>query len=728
MRNKINLYRELPNDLTSEHNLYKESNIVSAVVLGFTTLVVQIILLREFLSVFNGNELVVGVILSNWMILTGTGAYIGRFINLKHLTIYGLLLIAVLPFLTAFALNFLKNIIYPVGSIVSLIQIFYNSFFLLLLFCVTSGILFTHLARSYSLITSDNKISVIYSMESLGSILGGIIFNIILIYFLRTFESLIVVMAGNFIAVIFMLRVKKLYKFIYGLIVLQIGIWVIYNYNIDLTAKSYLFPNQKIIYHTETPYGSITVTEQGTQKNYYENNSLLYSSGDVTSAEETVHFAMIQNPSPKNVMLISGGISGTINEILKYNVDKIDYVELNPWIISIGKKYTTALANPRVNTINEDARLFVRDTDVKYDVVIVDLPLPTSAQINRYYTLQFFQMVKDKLNNRGAISIGSVPAADYMSKESNQINSAIYNTLQRIFKNVLPVQGDKIYFIASDAELNINIASMLAGRGIDNLYVNQYYFDDGLLKERSDYILNNINHTAEINTDFKPVSYYQQLIYWLSYFRINYWLIPLVMLIIVIFSMRRFNAIGFGMFTGGFTCSGLEVLLILTFQIMYGYVYQMMGVIITIFFTGLTVGSKYYERFIPNININKYLLVQIGLGLYSFLFALVLWLFETNDVNIYLIYAIIFIMAFDISFLIGIEFALASRLMKGSVAEVASEVYSKDLIGAAVGALLVSVYLVPVIGVIWTAIIVGLLNFIAASITNISRNKLVIEL
>ena len=47
-------------------------------VLGFSSLYTQVFLLREFLSIFNGNELVLGIVLANWMLLTGTGAYLGK--------------------------------------------------------------------------------------------------------------------------------------------------------------------------------------------------------------------------------------------------------------------------------------------------------------------------------------------------------------------------------------------------------------------------------------------------------------------------------------------------------------------------------------------------------------------------------------------------------------------------------------------------------------------------
>jgi spermidine synthase len=66
--------------------IIKEENSLQAAIFvsGLTALIVQIIFLREFLTLFWGNELVVGVIIGNWMLLTTAGAVAG-----KHLTLSG---------------------------------------------------------------------------------------------------------------------------------------------------------------------------------------------------------------------------------------------------------------------------------------------------------------------------------------------------------------------------------------------------------------------------------------------------------------------------------------------------------------------------------------------------------------------------------------------------------------------------------------------------------------
>lgn len=118
-------------------------------------MVAQIILLREFMSVFNGNELVVGLVLANWMVLTGFGAMLGkqevRIKKTSGLIISGLLILTVLPFITTFLINYLKNIIFPIGAMIDVFQIFLASLLLLIPFCVVSGFLFTFISGSYSL-------------------------------------------------------------------------------------------------------------------------------------------------------------------------------------------------------------------------------------------------------------------------------------------------------------------------------------------------------------------------------------------------------------------------------------------------------------------------------------------------------------------------------------------------------------------------------------------------
>ncbi len=88
--------------------------------LGITSIATQIVLLREFLSVFYGNELVIGIVLANWLILTGVGSLLGRFSErwaASHSAIaFALVGLGVLPLATVALLRFLRNIVFTPGE------------------------------------------------------------------------------------------------------------------------------------------------------------------------------------------------------------------------------------------------------------------------------------------------------------------------------------------------------------------------------------------------------------------------------------------------------------------------------------------------------------------------------------------------------------------------------------------------------------------------------------
>jgi hypothetical protein len=123
------------------------------------------------------------------------------------------------------------------------------------------------------------------------------------------------------------------------------------------------------------------------------------------------------------------------------------------------------------------------------------------------------------------LSFGIASPPNYLNQEAVDLNSSLLATLKKVFQNVIILPGEQNYFLASDAPLTINIAEAVQFRGIENRYVNSYYIDDALLKMRSETILSALNPAAEINQNLEPVSYNQQLAYWLSQFNGRYWLL-----------------------------------------------------------------------------------------------------------------------------------------------------------------------------------------------------------
>jgi predicted membrane-bound spermidine synthase len=62
--------------------------------------------------------------------------------------------------------------------------------------------------------------------------------------------------------------------------------------------------------------------------------------------------------------------------------------------------------------------------------------------------------------------------------------------------------------------------------------------------------------------------------------------------------------------------------------------------------------------------------------------------------------------------LTGVQFALATKLRTISISKIASSTYASDLLGAAIGAILIAAFLIPYFGIIKVSLIVAILNFI----------------
>ena len=191
----------------------KERFSAAILVKGFSALVAQILLLRELLIVFSGNELSIGIILANWLILGALGSHVlgGRAEKSKHT----LEAFAVLTVLFSFALlasvyltRILKGVMgVSIGESVGLLPTFFSSFLVLSAVCVLQGALFTYSCRIYSLFSSPGASSIgrVYVYETVGAIIGGIACTYLLIPYFNSFEAATGLALLNFVVCLVLL-------------------------------------------------------------------------------------------------------------------------------------------------------------------------------------------------------------------------------------------------------------------------------------------------------------------------------------------------------------------------------------------------------------------------------------------------------------------------------------------------------------------------------------------
>lgn len=697
-----------------QNSLYINDTIlhISIFILGFVTIIIQLVFLNEFLAIFNGNELVVGIILTNWMLLTAFGAFAGRRLSsMKPKTADSsnlFIFLAISAIVVHTLLYIFKSIIFPTGTVTSLQHIFIFAIIALAPLCLTSGYMFTYLATLFSSHKQKNKISSVYAIESFGGIFGGVVFSFFLIRFLNASQSL-----G--LAAFLLMIVSGIWKFqrmkVIALLVFVSSLIIFVSLNImpvSVWQKGFLHPNQEIIITKDSPQGNLIKTRLGDQENIFLNNSLLYSSNNLIVDEEMVHYPLLQRKDAKRILVISGGTPGLFEEIIKYQPEEVTYIEINKVLLKQLRKESKWLRDSIIKTNRTDARHFLTITDEKFDIILVNLPAPDNFQINRFFTTNFLNIAKEHLLPGGLIRYCFPPAGNYMGDDALTLHSNFYATLKSLFKEVVPVTGENTYFMASDSTLTLEFTNLLLSGDVKTKYVNSYYIDDYLLKERSQQYLLQLNKKTRINSDFKPILFLNQIKYQLTQTSANYIIILICLGIVLIWALLKMNRQNFGIFVSGFTSSSIQLILLFVFQIVYGYLHMATGLFFALFMAGLSLGAYYkMKNPLQTINLSFIGFILITLILLLFIFVLSKVKTEMFSITLLTLFNVL------IGYLTGRIFKAVSLVLTQSSSEIAAGSYSADLLGAAFGALLTASLFIPLFGFISSLILILVLNIIA---------------
>jgi spermidine synthase len=696
--------------------------------LGVSCVMTQLALMRELLGAFSGNELVLGLVLGNWLLLMGMGTWLGRTCDKLQkplaVLVVAQILVAVLPLAQVFLLRTLRNVVFVRGAAVGVSETVISVLVLLLPYCLIGGYALTLACSVLARQEGASGIGVVYAADSIGSIGGGVLFSFVLVRFLDHAGILVYPAVLNLLvagAMGFHTGHKLLSAMAGALALAVMGTAVLVD--LDGVSTALQYPRQHIVARANSPYGKLLVTESDGQFDFIENGVPLTSTRDDQHVEEAVHYAMAQRPEARQVLLVGGGISGTARELLKYNVRRVDYVELDPLILEFGRKYLPeSLADDRIKVINTDGRLFVRQTGEKYDVVIVDVPEPSTAQLNRFFTVEFLAEVKRALSADGVVSFSLGHYENYVSPELARMLASAWRSLKESFPNVRVIPGGQVFFLASDGPLFDNIALRIEQRGVKTKLMNRHYLDAMLTADRMMDMQHAIAQPAALNTDFNPVLYFYHLRHWMSQFKIGFGVLQALLVGLLCVYLVRLRGTAFVLFASGFAATTLEIVLLLAFQVLCGSVYHQLGIIVTVFMTGLALGAVMGNRRmksrsnggISTASTAKHLaLLAFAIAGYAILLAFLLPLLNrlgNSAASLVFIKAAIALLTFILAALVGMQFPLATRLeFDGSVAG-ASRLYTADFVGSFLGALLASTLLIPLIGVTGVCLLTAALN------------------
>lgn len=355
----------------------------------------------------------------------------------------------------------------------------------------------------------------LYALSTLGSIVGTFFTVFVLIPEFGV-NKIIIVLGVALLAVAFLGLGVRMKIFIL-LILIALPFAAPYLVSRRLTVATYSLALGDTVYETDTPYHHLLVvdaydpTYQSTVRylimddNFHSAIDLNHPNRTVFAYTEYFHIPFLLNPSISKVLFIGGGgFTGPESFLRLYPNITVDVVEIDPEVIRVAEQYFGVdPANPRLHIYNEDGRIFLQQTNQKYDLVILDAYSKSYVPFH-LMTLEFFKLLADHLTVNGTV-ISNLIAS--ISGSGSQLLGAEINTMRSVFPNVCAFATEGATY--ADVQ-NIIILDSLSARALTEVDFQQLATASNasgapLLGDVSNFFVMPPNNAPVLTDNFAPV-------------------------------------------------------------------------------------------------------------------------------------------------------------------------------------------------------------------------------
>ena len=123
--------------------------------------------------------------------------------------------------------------------------------------------------------------------------------------------------------------------------------------------------------------------------------------------EMFAHVPILSHGAVKSVLIVGGGDGGVLREVVKHPVDRVVLVDIDRAVIDICQEHIPeiaqgAFADQRATVVIADGAEFVRRTDDRFDVILVDSTDPEPAS-EALYSASFYASCRNCLCPGGVV-------------------------------------------------------------------------------------------------------------------------------------------------------------------------------------------------------------------------------------------------------------------------------------------------------------------------------------
>ncbi|MDD5584870.1 MAG: hypothetical protein PHV55_07440 [Candidatus Omnitrophica bacterium] len=547
-----------------------------------------------------------------------------------------------------------------------------------------------------------------FAFEALGFLFGGAAFT----FFLSGYSNPFIF---SVIPLLLVVALKKqLQKICFGLAIIILSTAFLLGFNFILEKE---FSGSKILQNSGSPYGPLIVTDKNKVISLFSSGSLLASSEDKATNEEFIHMALsaLEPESKTDILFIGACFENQLQEIAKHGPGSLECLQINPLITGMVQKGLPRSLTGKTEFITDDPRLYVKKKNKQYDIILMDMPPPSTLAFNRYYTEEFFAQLASRLKPYGVFTFHIPGKREILGPQMARFDASIINGLRKAFKNIFIIPGDSMLIMAADKReiTERRLLENFRKARIDADFFTIYHFQDYLDPHIRRYIETQIAAETQINSDRNPSGFLNYLLLeqtklfprrMLDTEKTKRIIIMAVIIagifIILVSLVSKRSSCFLNTWAAGFNSISATAIVFILFQLYSGALFWKLGFLLAFFMAGVSLGTWSLNLLLSKMHFRK---VFISLVFLFWMASYLLLLTHLNALGSILYpEPVFYLFSFICGLITGAGYPLFTRdlLRTGFLKEnVTAFIYAADLNGAFFGTIISSLAFLPFLGI-----------------------------
>lgn len=436
---------------------------------GMALSIAQFVMIRDFVSILYGEEVVIVLVTATFFL----GLSAGYLLSLRLSRRWFEWLLASVVFLhLTFPFSYRALAAWMARAEVS------GYWYLVLLFCY--ALLFNTLFAVFlpRLISVESqtgadearRLRVYYGLELAGFMSG---FLVVVFSWVKPFAWLMVPYWFILGVILHLTLGRRWLTGLYALAALPV-VFNLQRIDYDTTARLYRDKHHirgaVTLYSENSPYQKVEVLRDASGGLH------LYLDGlqNLNSTNlEGLNYYIAQVPArlirPEKALLIGNGTLSSVPKIYPYCGELVT-VELDPGVLKAGRLFFTPpekLRNLERWTLHvDDGKHFLRHSDDKFDLIVVDVPSPLTVQEAYLHSMEFYALIRDHLTERGVVAVQLSGPLQRNDRTPARVTAALRQVFPQVMA-IYSVRADRGFAYASQQLPFDGHAVRMAARGYE---------------------------------------------------------------------------------------------------------------------------------------------------------------------------------------------------------------------------------------------------------------------